>query len=478
VGWLLRRARPSALRDPHERAVFLAGARVAEARLVPKPFNRGMAGRVLELEVRLADAEAQEAVPVAPTSYAEAAATTRVATLDQQDSVEGGGGGGAQQRDAPAHVASLGSDDSEEGGSPRESKATAPHTLQLMVKLSTDSEGGRVAVQAGGRAREAHFLASSLGQEVRALLPGALPRLLEAYGSDLLGEYVIITEDVRAREGGAADVNLLLGNQIWGTPPGAAKPLDDPLPVLRRAFAQAAHVHAHFWCDARLRRTPWLKAAPWYAGRGRREWERAIAATKRYWTTAKSRWAQPASGVELSDRLCTFVDNSLNGASWKALQQRLHANDAVFTLTHGDFHAANMLQTRPDSLGQDDAPIVLVDWSEVGLWEPTTDLGQMLISDLRPDVVRQHAEPLVRHYWETLVAVRPDLAEAYPWARCWKDFCRATIERWTFLFAVLAGFDGVPGVLVTWFHDNLLSFVETFYSGHDMCNMSTLVMLS
>lgn len=137
-----------------------------------------------------------------------------------------------------------------------------------------------------------------------------------------------------------------------------------------------------------------------------------------------------------------------------------------------------MLQTRPDRLGHDDAPIVLVDWSEVGLWEPTTDLGQMLISDLRPDVVRQHAEPLVRHYWETLVAVRPDLAEAYPWTRCWKDFCRATIERWTFLFAVLAGFDGVPGALVTWFHDNLLSFVQTFYSGHDMCTMSTLVLLS
>ena len=34
---------------------------------------------------------------------------------------------------------------------------------------------------------------------------------------------------------------------------------------------------------------------------------------------------------------------------------------------------------------------------------------------------------------------------------------------------------GVPGALVTWFHDNLLSFLQEFNDGSDMCVISTLV---
>jgi hypothetical protein len=42
--------------------------------------------------------------------------------------------------------------------------------------------------------------------------------------------------------------------------------------------------------------------------------------------------------------------------------------------------------------------------SEVGPWEPTTDLGQLIISDVRPAVFVPHMRALVQTYWDRLVS--------------------------------------------------------------------------
>jgi hypothetical protein len=40
----------------------------------------------------------------------------------------------------------------------------------------------------------------------------------------------------------------------------------------------------------------------------------------------------------------------------------------------------------------------------VGPWEPTADLGQLIISDVKPEVFVPNMRALVQAYWERLVA--------------------------------------------------------------------------
>lgn len=369
---------------------------------------------------------------------------------------------------------------------PSTDTATAPSTevawpSRLLCKISARSLVARRAVRLAGHGREGLFLDSPTAERLRAALgPAALPDVVLAYGSNFLGEFSLLMADIRQRPGGAVGANLLLGNQTWGIPTEIPAHLKaEPLAVMRSAMALAAHMHAEFWNDTSLLQQPYLKAVPYYHGYGRAGWEAAVAATQKYWQRALRHWDQPSLGVKIKDTVRELVTNSLAKASWSALQQRLHSKDHVFTLTHGDFHAANMLwmaatssSPRPNNEGQ----LVMVDWSEVGVWEPTTDLGQTMISDLKPEFTRQHALPLIHHYWETLTNLRPELRHTFPFERCWQDFCRSTVERWVFFFALLAGWNpNLPAPLIQWFHDNLESFVQTFYDDKRVCTMSSLV---
>lgn len=87
---------------------------------------------------------------------------------------------------------------------------------------------GRKAVIVGGRSRESTLYAQvSDGTLARHTLQ-PLPRIHYAHGSPLLGEYVILMEDM-ARIGGVG-VNMIMGNQIWGVPPRLQN-IADPLQV-------------------------------------------------------------------------------------------------------------------------------------------------------------------------------------------------------------------------------------------------------
>jgi hypothetical protein len=49
----------------------------------------------------------------------------------------------------------------------------------------------------------------------------------------------------------------------------------------------------------------------------------------------------------------------------------------------------------------------------------------------------------------------------YPLDVCWAAFVRGSIERWIWLFAVIAAFP-VPPAFVQYFQHQLLSFIEAF----------------
>lgn len=131
----------------------------------------------------------------------------------------------------------------------------------------------------------------------------------------------------------------------------------------------------------------------------------------------------------LSPKLRRIMDMSFANTSWAKLQAHLRDPLVPFTLTHGDFHAGNMRFKPHESGDVARGRLFLFDWSEVGLWEPTADLGQMLISDVKPEVFKPHSRALVRAYWDRLqeLGVRE---ETYTFERCWDAFCRGGVEKW------------------------------------------------
>jgi hypothetical protein len=95
---------------------------------------------------------------------------------------------------------------------------------------------------------------------------------------------------------------------------------------------------------------------------------------------------------------------------------------------------------------------------QVGPWEPTTDLAQMIISDVKPELFKAHSKHLVRLYWDHLV--KHGVPESsYPFEACWRSFCRGGVERWIWLFTVLASMS-LPPKAIQYFHDQLLAFID------------------
>lgn len=139
-----------------------------------------------------------------------------------------------------------------------------------------------------------------------------------------------------------------------------------------------------------------------------------------------------------------------------------------WTLCHGDFHAGNMFLLPSNQSpstekreGEEGDNLVLFDWSEVGPWEPTTDLAQTIISDVKPSLFVKHSEELVKFYWTELI--RSGVSESeYSWQTCWAAFCRGGPERWIWVFSIIASLPVMPDMGIQYFHDQLLAFIEAF----------------
>jgi len=113
-----------------------------------------------------------------------------------------------------------------------------------------------------------------------------------------------------------------------------------------------------------------------------------------------------------------------------------------------------------NSTNKTDNPLILVDWSEFGIWEPTTDLGQMVISDVKTDLWKNHEKEILLEYWNTLIKQGVS-AEKYPYQQFWKEFCTAPVERWIWCFCILVDGFGIPDIAIQYFHDKILDFIES-----------------
>jgi len=316
--------------------------------------------------------------------------------------------------------------------------------------LKTAPNQARAAMLGNGR--EAQFYDHPFSQT--EVLRGLLPRMVYSRGDVTTGDIVIIMEDIGAKPG-VHGVNMRFGNQVWGLPADRTLPdADTQRETLRTVFLTAARWHATYWRDERLLEHSWMKTTAWLRGEQQARWEGMMAFGRNGWETCKSRMKEegsPLASMQWSDKLIDVVSRSFESASWDALQKRL--KDLPFTLTHGDFHGSNMMW-----MEEEEQPLRLFDWSEVGPWEPCADLGQCIISDVRPDVWKGHDETLLKAYWDELIRLGVS-ADDFPYELCLERYQRAPVARWIWLFGVLCGLS-LPAVAMQYFHDQLLAYIE------------------
>jgi len=249
---------------------------------------------------------------------------------------------------------------------------------------------------------------------------------------------------------GYTKVGMVFGNQIWGV----SQPTHyNPEDTIKKMYIDAAEVHAKFWKDENLLSQSWLREAQWYKNKNRHKWELSMERGRTAWCKVKAMIATGKLGAdfEFSQKLAAVIEKSFAHTSWANLQAHLQNPAIPWTLCHGDFHAGNMILVEEQ--------LLLVDWSQCGPWEPTTDLAQTIISDVKPELFKKHTKEWVRTYWEKLCQLGISEKE-YPFQLCWESFCRGGPERWVWLFVVMAVMPGVPLPLTQYFHNQLLAFIE------------------
>lgn len=338
---------------------------------------------------------------------------------------------------------------------------------RLVLKTSQIGFSGRAKTMCQKSFRESWFYGS---EQFRGLEVN-YPRVFYSYGSSLFGEMVVLAEDVSVIPG-ATPTNFVFGNQIWGIPV-EVKPKRDEVESLHVVFTQAARMHSLFWNDPMLLKPEqsWLKHNRWYANQGREEWQVAFNVIWSCWKRGKATAQAKDSGLKFSEKLIAIMDKSFEISSWEKVQAQVQNKKLPFTLTHGDFHASNMFLVRDSNTNKDRA--LWFDWSEVGPWEPTADLAQMFISDVKPNVTKAHAKEIVRAYYDELLKCGVSKTE-YSWETCWTTFCQNGPEKWIWLLALLCDF-GLPTNAMQYFHDQVLSFIETFCPNQEAFEIKSLV---
>jgi hypothetical protein len=314
---------------------------------------------------------------------------------------------------------------------------------------------------ATGKFREAMFY--NHVQSSKITCPFRLPRVVYAHGSRFAGSCVVLMEDVnKMTPEGCVGVNHFFGNQVWGAATSELPATTSPQDVWEQMVLGCAELHARYWCDRKtlFESMPWLKSANWYQGKGRAEWEVALERSREIWEYAKAN-----AKIEFSEKLVRVIDRSYAESSWDKLQAHLANQQTPVTLVHGDFHASNMLWVRGE---QHQRSLVVVDWSETGVWEPMADLGQTVISDMLPAFWRDTSgaagfatleQQMIHKYWERLTQLLPPGAPSYSWSQCWAEYEVASAERWIWFLSLLGGFP-IPPKALQYFHDQLLAFIE------------------
>ncbi|KAL9645633.1 hypothetical protein ABK040_015848 [Willaertia magna] len=333
-----------------------------------------------------------------------------------------------------------------------ENRQTLPRTLVL--KITGDDEESRTRVKQTRSFGEALFYASEFAsfESTKEIIP----TIYFASHNEEKGEFVVLMEDLK--KDNYVGVNYVCGNQVWGMPTFDFE-LPDKVKVLESLYKQIAKFHAKNFNDHSLLSSPWLKGVNLFKGVGQERYETSLKYYLNCWERTKQKIQEGKTEVKYSQKLIDIIDKSFEISNWEAVQEYFQ-NETLkkgFTLIHGDFHGSNMY------VDTNNLKVILYDWSEAGVWEPTGDLSQMLISDIPPQVFKENSKRLMQLYHETLLKESNGKLneENYPFSVCWETFCRGGVEKWIWMFSLLTDLPNFPENALQYFHDQLLEFIES-----------------
>jgi len=330
----------------------------------------------------------------------------------------------------------------------------------LVVKTVHSGFSSHLSSAMMGHAREALFY-HKYGTAKDSQISN-IPKVLYAKGSMMTGDVLILMEDLSpvASAGGH-----LFGNQCWGPPQLPKDANIDPMVALETIFLSAADMHAKYWRQESLLSESWMKMVSYLQGKNRSQWEFATDRIKMKWQKLLKAAEEKTTGVKWSDTVISEINTTMANTNWNNFQRRFDVSspDTPFTLCHGDFHASNLLWVWK----QKDIPFYLVDWSEISVYCPFTDLAQFMISHVTTELRREHELRIFTAYYNRLVE-RGVSPKTFPIEACWARYKAGGIEKWTSMLIIMASFN-LPDAAIQWFHDQVHDFIEDHGGEKNAC---------
>ncbi len=294
------------------------------------------------------------------------------------------------------------------------------------------------------------------------------------WGGDPQGVYLLM-EDVRGSStradqyhGAQAGTQKLSGD--GGEVESKGEPKLKSQDMWQLSFEYAADTHARYW--GRLVRENKklvdgigrLKYADWIMGKNKQGYDNSIRDCLRIWNLVEKDW--------MSSRIKSVITNSLKTADFaKAVAEM---RNRPTTLVHGDFHAKNLFYMSKTK------QVSAVDFSEIGVGDPISDLTQYVLSDISTSTRRKHEQSILKAYWNRLTTVDSKLgggkgAISLSFQQ-FMELYKSGIDRWVWFFPFMAYFDGCskkskrdadekkthwsPPERTVYFHDSINAFLE------------------
>eukprot|EP01132_Coremiostelium_polycephalum_P004980 gene4980-6201_t len=274
------------------------------------------------------------------------------------------------------------------------------------------------------------------------------------------GSIMILMEDLSKT---CCPASHLFGNQIWGEVPipESLKSVTH-LEILETIYKNIAHFHEKYWRDETLLNNSdftWLKNIEWIQGRNKEQWEFGMDCIKTIWSKAMEK---RRDSIKWSEKLLSIMDKLLASSNFERYLSLydIKKPNTPFTLCHSDFHAGNILYPKHKSESSTH-PFYLVDWQEIGVFNPFIDIPQILISNVTTEFRRQHEEHLFRLYWNTLTESGKVSKELFPYEQCFLWYKIGGIDRWLQMLALLVNL--IPDNALEYFHEKVASFIDDHY---------------
>ena len=160
--------------------------------------------------------------------------------------------------------------------------------------------------------------------------------------------------------------------------------------------------------------------------------------------------------MSVPDILWRCLQEFFQSLKWDNFLLDEEESSVPFTITHGDFHAGNVMWMPGDSA----FPVRILDWELVGVGHSSRDVGMYIIGGLdhskySPDFY----ENLLRLYHE-LIKVNPTIKH-FSFDVCFRDFLIGGMRTWLFLLPFLSKL--IPGDI-----DFLSNQLESFRAMHNL----------